>query len=111
MTPNRNTPSPNTESSAPITSRWGASCFRDSGITRSPTTTPAATIGTFTRKTEPHQKRSSRIPPTTGPIVSPAAPKTANARSRALFLGRVEHRDDGERGRDDARGTDADERA
>ena len=46
---------------------------------REPDDDAAATMGTFTRKIEPHQKSSSRIPPMTGPMARPAAPNTANA--------------------------------
>ena len=45
-----------------------------------------ATTGTLTRKAEPHQKRWSRAPETTGPIAAPAPAKpthTAMARRRS----------------------------
>ena len=48
----------------------------------------AATIGTLTMNTEPHQKWSSRKPPTTGPMATPTPAVAAQmpmaiARSRA----------------------------
>jgi hypothetical protein len=42
-------------------------------------------IGTASRNTEPHQKRSSNTPPTSGPIASPTeklAPQTPMAAVR-----------------------------
>ncbi|MCY1236413.1 hypothetical protein D9M72_490660 [compost metagenome] len=47
-----------------------------------------ATIGTLMRKTEPHQKYSSRKPPSTGPMAAPpeaiaAQTPIASARSRS----------------------------
>ena len=53
--------------------------LRDWGIVLIPTMTPTATMGTFTRNTEPHQKWSSRKPPTTGPMARPIAPNTVHA--------------------------------
>ena len=79
ITPNIKAPSPDTERSAPATSRPPTSGLRDSGMTRSPTTTPTATMGTLTMNTDPHQKWARSRPPTTGPIASPAAPKTAHS--------------------------------
>jgi hypothetical protein len=82
MIPKRSPVSPTTDSAAPTTSRRGqppgGRGARDSGIVRIPTTTPAAMIGTFTRKIDPHQKWSSSRPPAIGPIASPAAPNTTN---------------------------------
>jgi hypothetical protein len=46
------------------------------------------TIGTFTRKTEPHQKWVSSAPPATGPMPTPSAEtpaQTPMARARELF--------------------------
>ncbi len=45
------------------------------------------TIGTFTRKTEPHQKWVSSAPPATGPMPTPSAEtpaQTPMARARSL---------------------------
>src|ERR1043165_9483276 len=59
---------------------------RDSGTSTVTSTTPAMTMGTLIRKTEPHQKCSSNSPPTIGPIAtpSPTAPaQTPMARPRS----------------------------
>ena len=45
---------------------------RDSGRTRGPRISSATMTGMASRKTEPHQKNSSAIPPRTGPIALPA---------------------------------------
>ena len=70
-------------------------------------------IGTPTRKTEPHQKCSSRAPPTSGPMAAPTAklaPQTpiALVRSASIFEHRAEQR---QGGRDQRRAGDAEERA
>lgn len=60
--------------------------FLDSGISLMPTTTRTAITGRLMRKTEPHQKCSSRNPPTTGPTAAPAeaiAPQMPMARLRS----------------------------
>ncbi|CAM5260716.1 hypothetical protein SCYAM73S_05022 [Streptomyces cyaneofuscatus] len=60
--------------------------FLDSGISLMPTTTSTAITGRLIRKTEPHQKCSSRNPPTTGPTAAPAdamAPQIPMARLRS----------------------------
>ncbi len=49
-----------------------ASGSRYSGSTIGPSTSSSAITGRASRKTEPHQKFSSRIPPSTGPIALPA---------------------------------------
>jgi len=49
----------------------------DSGTTSAIATTPTSTNGTLIRKTEPHQKFSSRSPPVTGPIAMPMPEKLA----------------------------------
>ena len=45
---------------------------RNSGSSVGPSTSRSTIIGTLTRKTEPHQKYSSRNPPSGGPITAPA---------------------------------------
>ena len=55
--------------------RPGAAC-RDSGSSRQPATSATSATGTLTKKTEPQQKCSSRIPPVTGPSAT-ASPETA----------------------------------
>src|SRR4029450_1513669 len=52
-------------------SRRPASGSRYSGRTRGPRMSRAAITGSAMRKTEPHQKRSSSAPPSTGPIAPP----------------------------------------
>ncbi|MNY45649.1 hypothetical protein D3C86_1807680 [compost metagenome] len=59
-----------------------------SGSTTMPSSNATATIGTLMRKTEPHQKYSSRKPPSTGPMAAPpdamaAQMPIASARSRS----------------------------
>jgi hypothetical protein len=59
---------------------------RDSGTSTATSVTPATTMGTLIRKTEPHQKCSSSTPPSTGPIATarPTAPaQTPMARGRS----------------------------
>ena len=51
--------------------RGGVAGPVESGTTKQPATRATITIGTFTRKTEPHQKCSSRNPPATGPRAMP----------------------------------------
>ena len=53
-------------------SRRPASGSRYSGSSRGPTASSSTITGTARRKTEPHQKRSSRSPPASGPIAAPA---------------------------------------
>ena len=79
---------PAPDSAAPVQSMRRATGSRDSGITRRPTTIASTQSGTFTMKIDPHQKRSSSKPPTTGPSATPrpavaAQRPTASARSRA----------------------------
>lgn len=60
--------------------------LRDSGSSLMPTRTRTAITGRLIRKTEPHQKCSSRKPPTTGPTAVPAeavAPQMPMARLRS----------------------------
>ena len=60
--------SPALEITMPGKSRRGRFAARDSGSRNVTATSAIATIGTLIRKTEPHQKWSSRKPPTIGPI-------------------------------------------
>ena len=62
---------PTPESAAPVQSMRRATGSRDSGRSRRPATTAIAISGTLTMKIEPHQKWSSRKPPTTGPSATP----------------------------------------
>ncbi len=60
--------------------------LRDSGRVRMPTRTRTAITGRLMRKTEPHQKCSSRKPPVIGPTAVPAeavAPQMPTARLRS----------------------------
>jgi hypothetical protein len=61
---------------------------RDSGTSLAPATSASAVSGTLTMKIEPHQKRSRRKPPTTGPSATPTPAVAAQmpiavARSRS----------------------------
>src|SRR4051812_38479889 len=47
--------------------------FRDSGRSMGPVTIRSSMIGTATKKTDPHQSRLKRSPPTIGPSAPPAA--------------------------------------
>jgi len=49
-----------------------ASGARYSGSTRGPSSSSSAITGTASRNTEPHQKRSSSTPPSSGPTAPPA---------------------------------------
>src|SRR6185369_6755408 len=62
--------------------------LRNSGRRNGPTRSSSAMIGTPTKKAEPHQKRSIRNPPATGPMAAPveklvAQTPIANVRSLA----------------------------
>lgn len=60
---------------------------RDSGSSFIPTRTSTSITGRLMRKTDPHQKFSSRNPPTTGPTAVPAdaaAPQIPTARLRSF---------------------------
>ena len=84
----------------------------DVGIRKMPATRPIATIGMFTRKTEPHQKCSSSKPPVIGPSPMPSAETPAHtpiALPRSFAVGE-DVRDDRERRRHDERPADAIER-
>ncbi len=116
MMPNSNAVRPTTDSIAPTTSRpRGAPSGRgacDSWIVNVPAITPNTTMGTFTRKTEPHQKWSSRNPPAIGPIASPDVPNTTNAPNcSGVFVGGVHRGDDRECRCRDAGAADAHEGA
>jgi hypothetical protein len=79
---------PKTDRAAPVQSTCWPSGLRDSGTSRRPARIATAATGTLTMNTEPHQKWSSKVPPTSGPRTTPR-PTTpdqipiANARSRA----------------------------
>lgn len=65
---------------------------RDSGSRNGATSRKTAMTGTFIRNTEPHQNRSSRIPPTTGPRAAPpenAMAHTAMAVRRSARSGKI----------------------
>ena len=62
---------PTPESAAPVQSMRRATGSRDSGSSLRPATIAIAISGTLTMKIEPHQKWSSRKPPTTGPSATP----------------------------------------
>jgi hypothetical protein len=60
------------ESVALTRSRRPASGSRYSGRSRGPSTSSIATAGSPIRKTDPHQKSSSRAPPASGPMAPPS---------------------------------------
>ena len=70
---------PAIDNAAPTRSRRGASASRDDGSTYQPAMIPTTITGTFTKKIEPQEKCSSRMPPITGPS-APLAPATAAQR-------------------------------
>ena len=61
---------------------------RDSGMSLSPATIAIAVSGTLTMKIDPHQKWSSRKPPTTGPSATPS-PAVAAQTPMAIVRSRV----------------------
>jgi len=63
--------SPTIDSSAPTGSRRGVLGSRDFGTRLPHSTSATQTIGTFTRKIEPHQKWARRMPPMIGPSPIP----------------------------------------
>ncbi|MDF9812180.1 hypothetical protein M2266_001411 [Streptomyces sp. SPB162] len=81
------TPNMPTRESATLNRSQGpGSGLRDSGSSLEPTISSTAMTGRLIRKTEPHQKCSSRMPPTTGPTAAPAveaAPHTPIAKLRS----------------------------
>ena len=90
----------------------GAYGSREFGTMRRPATSATITTGTFTRKTEPHQKWSSSQPPTTGPIAMPRPETPAQiADGAAALLRREDVREDRQGRRHDERAADAHERA
>jgi hypothetical protein len=90
--PSRFTPktianSPAAAISAPTTSQGPSPSPFDSGSSSRPTGRLTSISGMFTRNTEPHQKCSSRNPPSSGPTAAPTAATAlqmpmASARSR-----------------------------
>ena len=99
---------PTIDRAAPIGSRRGASASFDDGSRYHAPTRATAMTGTFTKKTEPHEKCFSRKPPSTGPraLLAPAtAAHAPMARPRSRVTEEVgEQR---QRGRHDQRGPDA----
>ena len=65
-------PRPAIDSSAPTGSGRWASGFFESGTRTTAPMNPAATIGTFTRKIDPHQNLDSSRPPAIGPMAMPS---------------------------------------
>ncbi len=63
---------PTPESAAPVQSIWRATGSFESGRSRAPATIASTVSGTLTMKIDPHQKWSSRTPPTTGPSATPS---------------------------------------
>ena len=83
----RSTERPTIDSSEPTRSSGAGSGSFDSGRTKCPIETAITTTGTFTRKTDPHQKWARRSPPTAGPSALPSALTAAQipmARPRSL---------------------------
>ena len=79
---------PTPESPAPVQSIRRATGSRDSGMSLRPATIAIAVSGTFTMKIDPHQKWSSRKPPTTGPSATPR-PAVAAQMPIAIVRSRV----------------------
>ena len=79
---------PAPESAAPVQSMRRATGSRDSGRSLRPATTAIAVSGTLTMKIDPHQKWSSRKPPTTGPSATPR-PAVAAQMPIAIVRSRV----------------------
>ena len=61
-----------TDMAADTRSRRPASGSRNSGSRAGPSASSSAITGTAIRNTEPHQKRSSSSPPSSGPAAAPA---------------------------------------
>ena len=77
---------PAIDNAAPTGSGRCTCGFFESGTTNADPTTPMHTIGTFTKKIDPHQNLDSRSPPAMGPmaIPSPIVPAQAPmARARS----------------------------
>jgi hypothetical protein len=68
MTPYVSAISPALEMTTPAQSTRGRSVLRDSGIRKVTAISANSTTGTLIRNTDPHQKWSSRAPPTSGPM-------------------------------------------
>src|SRR3954447_20189514 len=79
---------PTPESAAPVQSIPRAAESRDSGSSRRPASAAIAVSGTLTMKIDPHQKWSSRTPPTTGPSATPR-PAVAAQRPIAIVRSRA----------------------
>ncbi len=87
LTPRTMPSTPSAATIAPITSQGPLRSPRDSGSSHRPISSIAAIIGMLMRKTDPHQKFSTRKPPRTGPTAAPTAATAlhtpmATARSR-----------------------------
>ncbi len=87
FTPSTTANSPPAAISAPSRSQGPLPSPFDSGSSRRPTGRLTSISGMLTRKTEPHQKCSSRKPPSSGPTAAPTAATAlqmpmASARSR-----------------------------
>ena len=97
-----NRPKPAMDSNPPAGSGWSAAGFLESGTSSSAPTNPATTIGTFTRKTEPHQNLASSRPPAIGPIAMPSPMVPAHGADGTGTLRRVAEDvvDDRQRGGD-----------
>jgi hypothetical protein len=89
MIPHSKSPRPMIDRSEPTGSARLADGFLEFGTTSAAATRPTTAMGTLIRKTDPHQKWTSRKPPRIGPIAtpSPAVPDhmpMARARSRSV---------------------------
>src|ERR1035438_5048680 len=81
-------PKPATDNTPPAGSGCSAAGFFESGTKDRKSTNPTTTIGTLTRKTEPHQKFASSKPPAIGPIAMPRPMVPAQApMARARSVG------------------------
>ena len=104
--------SPTIDSTAPTGSSARGEGSFESGTIRRPGIRATITTGTFTRKTEPHQKWLSSQPPTIGPIAMPEAGDAGpDADRAAALIGREDVGEDRQGRRHDQRAADAHERA
>ncbi len=97
FTPKTTPNSPAAAISAPVTSQGPAPLPRDSGSSTRPTGRLTSISGMLTRKTAPHQKCSSRKPPSSGPTAAPTAAtalQTPMARARSRRSGKTWRRID-----------------
>jgi len=101
MIPHNSSPMPTTENTTPHGSGRRLRGFFESGTNQIEAASPKAAMGTFTRKTDPHQKWARSHPPNIGPSdtpipVVPDQIPMARALSRSLLktLVRID-RDDG----------------